>query len=56
MQWLSKEGQCPLYTQLILQEGRGQWETVERKSKQRCLLGVSRFSKSTIRFDFPCFI
>ena len=31
MWWLNKERQRPFYAYLLLQEGHGQWETVERK-------------------------
>ena len=46
MQWLGRGCQRLLNTLLLLQEGRSQWETVERKSLQRCLCFLC-FSKLT---------
>ena len=40
MQWLSKVCQSPLDSQLLLQDGHGQWGT-ERKSHQLCLCSTN---------------
>ena len=42
MQWLSEECQRPLYTQLLLQEGHGQWEPVEPKRIKKYVENITK--------------
>ena len=41
MQWLSKDGQRPLYTQAVLQKVQGQWKVDQR-------IGLSRGSSISV--------